>query len=684
MNRLIIKHPEKDFDVTELEDVFAANFLKSVVKVGNEMARKQRLKSMWGHVPSIIFFAKFLAEPSLNSRIPADLKQGIAPLHSNSDWLHLLNEFSRYVQNNKSPFQARKIISSMNTWLKYLASEMVCPSGLRLPILLDETPGKKKPLNQTILQVALSEEAKSEIDAIYHKISFVGEDDLRAEAQLLFQHIISEFDSVEHLTGENLPLLAQATLERRLEKIYFAAKERFQGAIAKREEGKRLIEKGLAHIHVINSWLTEKSLKYKAAKPVLDKVRSLTDEQFMTGLLAWCTYYHEFPGLHPYEGHTDKQIVIRVRNEFAKKRTNMKFSADEMIGYMGASRDLLSSGYLLILFQTWANPESIQRLTIHSKTNITSELSVIDWVKPRASAILSKFDVKSENSLSEVLDSIIDATASYRPIAIHADKEALFLHAYSSDVRSKGRTRMPKSKFLVKPSSNWFNDNTKKMISQISSDKWIVTAKQIRASLILCHSLKFGVKSAQEKSQHASPRTTIRYSDSLPIKLKKEESIRAFVEWLQVLVTINVDDIPEKLGIAEEVYNERKQQILSSRFGGIHCLDPYSGYQRGSEKGKPCTQIMMCMTCEKRMNVFIASEDNVAHLLSWREALCEAFEKGVINADDVNWVLWKTFLDTLYSRMHASLKHKGLLIDVQEKISGNENKYRHVFFKEEM
>lgn len=682
MCRAVIRHSEKDFDVSELDEVLADKFLRSVVKVGNELARKQKLKSMWVHIASILFFAKFLADPNLTSRIPADLKQGIAPLHSFGDWLHLLNDFSRYIQKNKAPAQARQISSSINTWLKYLAGEMICPAELIVPTILTNIAGKVAPKTQTILQVELSDKAKSEIEAIAQEVSFVGEDDLIAEARLLFHHVIYEFDSIEGLSGENLPLIAQATLERRLEKIYGEALKRFQKAIAKRKEGYRLIETGLVYMGIINTWLTAESLKRKAAKPILESVRALSDEHFMAGLLAWCSYYHEFPGLHPYEGHTKKQIVTRVRNEFGKQRTSIKFSTDEMIEYLGASRDLLSSGYLLILFETWANPDSIQRLSIHAKTDITSALSVVDWIKPRANAILSKFDIQRENGLSYVIESIIEATVNYRPIAIRADKEALFLHAYSSDARSKGRERSSGSQFLVRPSGNWFNDQAKELVSQISDRKWIATARQIRASLILAHSLKFGIKSAQEKAQHSSAKTTIGYSDSLPLKLKKEESIRVFMEWLQVLVTINIDEIPQKIGIAEEAYEEIKQHILNSRFGGVHCSDPFSGYQPGSEAGRPCTQIMMCMTCEKRMNVFIASEDNVAHLLRWREALYEAFEKGIISANDINWVLWKTFLDTMYSRMSESPKHKGLLIHVQDRLAGNDNQYRRVFFRE--
>jgi len=88
------------------------------------------------------------------------------------------------------------------------------------------------------------------------------------------------------------------------------------------------------------------------------------------------------------------------------------------------------------------------------------------------------------------------------------------------------------------------------------------------------------------------------------------------------------------------------------------------------------------MSCEKRRNIFIASENNVANLILWREALLEAFENGVINDSNINWVLWRIYVDTMYDRLSNQLKHKALLLDVERNIvEQTENPYRNVFFR---
>jgi len=77
--------------------------------------------------------------------------------------------------------------------------------------------------------------------------------------------------------------------------------------------------------------------------------------------------------------------------------------------------------------------------------------------------------------------------------------------------------------------------------------------------------------------------------------------------------------------------------------------------------------------------LFVASEENVVHLLNWRDALKEAFESGKIDKNNVNWTLWSVFIDTMHDRMANSPKHKGLLADVQIRIQGNVNPYHRIF-----
>lgn len=682
MTEAVIRHKEKDFSVAVLGSILAADYLRSVVKIGNHLAKDYRVKHMESVVKSIKVFGEFLASSQHSSLIPQDLKSGIAPLHSKGSWIHFLNQFGHYLTKNHGDAQARQYISCMNLWLKNLAGEMICPANLEVP---NHLPPRQKRRKGSILQAKLSEEAESDLEAATKALKssdFEGleeDESLAAVARGVFSDLVGQLGEVHGLSPENFLLLVQSTLERRLEGIYSGALDRFKSAVAKREEGKRLVEKGLPYMRLINQWLTyDGNFRSKAAKPILARVRELTDEEFEAGLHAWCANYHEFPGLHPYENRTNGTVFARYNNERSKRRPSLDLSADTMIDYQGASRDILIAAYILITFETCANASSVQKLTVDSKKDITDSLSVIDWVKNRAKAVLSKFDVRSDFGLSYVIETLSEATDTYREFAIRADDKYLFLHAYSAHAAAKNRQKEER-KFLVRPSGNWFNEQSKIMIREFNDGKWTATVRDIRASILLAHALKHGTKSTQDLAQHSTSRTTVDYLSTPEMQLKHEEKIRAFQEWLQVLVTINIDDLPNKLGLTEDAYEEVKERILNSRFGGSMCSDPMSGHQPGSVVGKPCTQIMFCMTCEKRLNLFVASEENVAHLLNWRDALKEAFESGKISEKNLNWTLWSVFIDTMHDRLEGSLKHKGLLRDVRNQISENENPYHRVF-----
>ncbi|MDC9602803.1 MULTISPECIES: hypothetical protein [Gammaproteobacteria] len=681
MIEAVIRHKDKDFSVAELESVLAAGYLKSVVKIGNRLAKGYSVPHMESVVKSIKVFGQFLSASQHASSIPQDLKVGIAPLHSRGGWMHFLNQFGHHLKENHAPAQVRQYTSCMGLWLKNMAGEMICPANLEVP---NHLPLMQEGGKRSILGAKLSKEAEADLEAAAKALKsfdiegLEDDDDLASVAKGVFHDLIDQLGEIQGLSSENFLFLVQSTLEGRLEAIYRGALDRFKSAVAKREEGQLLVKNGLPYMGFINHWLTyEGSFKFKAAKPILQRVRELTDDQFEAGIHAWCVHYHQFRGLHPYESQTNDQVVRRYFKE-RSKRPSLDLSADTMIGYHGASRDLLIAAYILITFETCANASSVQKLTVDSKKDITESLSVIDWVKDRAKAVLSKFDVRRDFGLSSVIETVAEATENYRKIAIRADDKYLFLHAYGADASAKNRQK-EEGKFLVKPSGNWFNEQSKIMIREFNDGKWTATVKNIRASILLAHALKYGTKATQNLAQHGSSRTTVGYLATAEMRLKHEEKIRAFQEWLQVLVTINIDDIPNKLGLAEDAYEEIKERIVNSRFGGSVCSDPMGGHQPGSVVGKPCTQIKMCMTCEKRLNLFVASEENVAHLLHWRDALKSAFENGRVSENDLNWTLWSVFIDTMHDRMEGSLKHKGLLRDVRNRIAEDENPYHRIF-----
>jgi len=158
--------------------------------------------------------------------------------------------------------------------------------------------------------------------------------------------------------------------------------------------------------------------------------------------------------------------------------------------------------------------------------------------------------------------------------------------------------------------------------------------------------------------------------------------MREFREWLQVLVTIEIENVVEKLGIDEVQYQNEKKKIIASQFGGVYCRDPRSGVQLGTTKGKNCGAISKCMTCTNRKNLFVATEENIIHLLQWNEALKRASKLGLINVvEEDDWGFWCVFIETLLEKLFQSGdRYKALLHSVKKSLSSIENPYLRIDF----
>lgn len=679
---MIIRHKEFDRDISDLEPFLAAKFLELVAKEGNELVKGQASSTARYYLDSLKDFSAFLATHPKETQIPSDLKLGMAPQHSKGDWTHFLYRFSRHLRETNTQGQARKKSQCFNHWLTRLASRGICPAHLRMPVI--DTLASSPP--QTVLHT-LTEEQFEQVDALYSNERFSGDSDLVAEAKIVCSNVLGEFSDAD-LTTKNLSSLIEAALEQRLSNLYKELWQVFEGTVQKRAEGARLIQAGAEFAPLIDEWLLfPGTFKAKVNKPIQERVRSLSDEEFWSGLLAWFMDYHSLRGIHAVEGHTNKQVLTRLRNEMRDVRKSLrdqKFCAEEFIGLMGASRELMVSGFLLIMFETFANPGSVADMGVSSKTDVFENLSVVDWTKSRARKVLSHWDSSagSQDSVTRIVNEIISATKHYRNYAHSLEKDSLFLHIYAHSSSRKDR-KWAKDHVATKATyRSFFAPNCEKLIARLTGGRWTVKPKAIRASLILLDAMKNGVSSAQSKAQHSEPRTTVGYVASFPFKLKLEEHMREYIEWLEALVTIKVDDVAAKLGLDEEEFERIRHDVLSSQFGSVHCSDPRSGFQPGSLPGVPCNQIMMCMSCEKRRNMFIASEDNVANLLQWKDALSEAFERGVVDTSSANWVLWRVYVDTMYERLSNSLKHKALLLDVERSLAEQaHNPYRNVFFR---
>jgi hypothetical protein len=368
-----------------------------------------------------------------------------------------------------------------------------------------------------------------------------------------------------------------------------------------------------------------------------------------------------------------------IRKEL--KRRSIKLEAMEYQEYIGGSHDLLIAGYLMLIFDLVANPNAIAELSVNADYRTIANLSGVEWEKKRANKILTLNDesgMGDYTKASKIVATIRMATRYYRKHCLYSDRNNLFLINYQNKAHSKGRnTGEP----VNMPSGNWFNDHSKSLIKRCTSGEWTGTALSIRASIILLEGLKYGVAAAQTKTQHSYSRTTTSYLNKLPMRLQHEEKIRSFMEWLEALVAIDIDDFAAKVGLDPVEFESRREQVLASHFGGLHCSDNLSGFQPGSTVGSPCTQIDKCLTCKKRRNLFVASENNIQHLLLWNDALRQARESKLIDIT-TDWLLWAAFIDSMLERLQKNAKHRAVLAGARKKVNAMDyNPYLFVFKK---
>lgn len=637
-----------------LSDVFAYSFLSDIARVGNDFLGKFAISTARQYVKALHVYAEFQrTQPTSN--IANLLKQGRRETDNRSEWLKDVLAFHSFLVKEYSRLHVVfHHVVGMNWWWERMSAVLICPAGIRL-----KNPKVKSKGVKTVFDFELDPETEAAL------IEVIGQNDnaleLSNEAHRIYKHVCLTLGSPSKgVTTKNLSVLAQATLQKRMVELRVGLQKVFDGARRMRIEGLLKIRQGRQkHLGLVVEWLDwRKSPGAGRRNPWANHIYELSNDDFLKAHLAWCMYGHELKGLGPKSEFTNSRVYNLWRKELFRRE--MIFGSEDYQDFMGASRVLIISSYLMLIHDLTANPGSIASLPVSADYKLLCGISGVDWEKQRAAKVLTMLDGQAIEGLtppSKIVRVVRSATRQYRKYCTPKDVEKLFLINYQNKTHAKSRnTGEP----VNCPSSTWFNVHSQALIKEITGGEWLATALAVRASLLLLEGLKNGVLAAKHKAQHAEGRTTTGYLDKWPMKLQNEEKIRAFLEWLQALVAIDIEDFAEKVGLDPIEFEKRRQQVLSSQFGGLHCRDNTSGIQPGSVKGKPCTRIDQCVTCEQRSNLFVATEHNVLQLLLWNDALNRAHGNGWVD-ESMQGFLWAAFIDSMLARLRQNVRHKAVL-----------------------
>lgn len=543
---------------------------------------------------------------------------------------------------------------------------------------------KTRSTAKTVVDAPLSKEARENI------LGIAPDSDVD-EIQTVYQHVLLELTDIDAPEGfHSLSIAKQVewVLSRRLGKIRVAIDQRIRAQLEIRKEGLLAIRK----YRFLNNLLDEYFSFNKGSgyiNPAKNELMRLTYEEYRYGLLSWFWYRNKGIQVKDcekkrYNNATKILNALRLREGLPQEQ--FRWSDEWFANRLGLTSDMYTPCMLLLIFDNFMNVSNARTIPIDGLTKNSDGLASISWFKNRADSWLIKTVCNElEVSSTDVFKHVKRATRRYRQYCVENDyrdqQDFLFL-AYYSTKKWKEDTVRP-----LNPNSGTFTNHGKNFLSMVSEDMWFLTPDMLRNSLLLLSGLQGGVESIKADAQHLDERTSSIYHNRPAVRAIFHEEMRKFKEWLQTLITLNIDDAPLRLGIDPVQYEERKKAILASRFGGLFCKDPMAGMQAGTKKGVPCNKIARCLLCKNKKNLFVESLDNITHLLQWSEALEVAVNKGEIDANEnMNWYFWFRFIEEMVARLKnnpaSRLRNEALISAAQTRMAQLNNPYLQINFRE--
>lgn len=680
-----IDHPHYDFDCTVLLEFLPARTVKKVVSIGNQDLATMSYNYACQCLNALRVFSSFLL--TQHSPVSENLRKGCHPVGTFLECSVLLQQFSSYLKNNVEKHSQRyKHGIGLNFWLKRLATEGILPKNLQMPRIKRRAGDLKRsdaPSSATLLDFPLPVSVEKEFDLAADQFGW-GEADTR-EAELIYKHIaiqLKDSGSDVEITHDKIPQLVAEILFDRLEVLRNFAEDEFQQARKERLRGLLMIRQGRKHLPFFSPFMAWTKGKGKEkTNPFRKRVLELSPEQFDQATLAWC--YFKNDGIFFRWGYGSSRAYVKWQK--MKSAVGSTLGAQRAQELIGCSPRMIVASQIMLVHDLMANVSSVRGLTLTGDYASYGFLKGVSWYKGRANKILTLLD-KTGSLLtppSKVIRSIRSATKTYRKHCVPSHKSNLFLLSYqnrTSSKSSKSGDKKADANPISTPSSTWFNTHTKTMIAEASDGRWDGTAKSIRQSKLLYYALVDGVSGVQKAAQHADTKTSTVYADKLPMRIKLDIDIRNFLRWLQTLAAIDIDDFPAKVRMSESDFNAQRDEILRSSFGGLYCKDPKAGIVKGTIKGEVCGEISQCMVCGNRRHLFVASENNLVHLLMWNQALLFGLEIGRIsNPPQPEWRMWAMFIESVLERVQGKPELKSVLAGALDTFEGSDNPYLSLF-----
>lgn len=441
-----------------------------------------------------------------------------------------------------------------------------------------------------------------------------------------------------------------------------------------------IIVEHIKHVNEAKIWFEDGSLRSRA-----ESLKQLFDDRSI-GSSGKGRAYQEILGDNALRVGTVFCAVYNARRFPFNKDPyyavlSSRVPVSEVRRYLGQDATVHAAAFAYICFEVTGNPESIANLR-HDSLSHEANQAVLTWIKPR-----SHFHVEEREPVSERDDSVplssdslsvVDVVKHLKTMAEplrsyedEEDQDKLFIANYKNNRKNAGYAP---SRYRTESLNRLY----KQICLQVSDGRWFSSPKAIRGSLLLLEGLitKDAV-SVGKRGRHASLSMPTKYTFHLSEVLRRESNIREFLDWFETILTLDIDDFADKVGIDPDKYEARKQKILNEQFAGIPCANPRAGVQPGTKEGEVCHRIDMCPSCSQRRNIFVLSESNLRSLLHWHVVL-DAAQKQLSEADFEPWKLWFVFTNAMLESVEQKAEHAALFERAQRNQEDEVNPYSRI------
>lgn len=634
---------------------------------------------------SIIKFLDFWAEDGSQEELRVFIRAGefsdlgesyIVVLFHN-----LMSGFRSYLDTLEIENRTKNTYAAgVRAFVRHLANRGVVPHGLFIKGFKFE-PG----IGSTLLDVTIHKEVNISALISQHQELLISEglDDLEG-MQSLLSNLFNEADACASIE-DSFDVIEVST--RVLDSRLVALKSASAGLVIQhykllQDVGQWLkcqeYQRKAKDLRVLFGQVGVGGVGGQAAKVLGGEYATIMDGCALQVLVVYCHIYHG--GIYPLG---DDFSYSLLSNRIQKSG----ISISDVRNALGYSREARVAAFVWLSIKYAINPDALLNITTNClvstgndgqyqfvwnklRKGAESQESVV--VNSRAEGVALTCD---SMTAVDVVEYLRVCSEHIRDFAREEDRNSLFIGFYKNYTKGSCGERVHVPSMLA---LNTINTSFKSLCRKVSGERWSSSLKALRGSVLLLTGLVTrDAMQVMQVGRHSDLTMAAKYTDHLPEILRREKKVREFLDWFETVLTVNIDQFAEKVGIDPEAYDIRKERLLNQQFGGIHCSDPMAGVQPGTIEGEVCHRIDKCVSCSKRRSLFLATKENIANVIYWREVLSKA-EKLLGEDEFSRWILWKLFVSSILERLYSEREQRRLLTQAEEYCNSYQNPYVNV------